>query len=319
AFVGSAYTYANLWDIFFGRYIQNVFVIQNQASRWHEYGAYIGYGVFTLILVGATYVKSSRVVRILLIGLLATLVISSLGPLLEPTLGYLKFLPRSNISRIILFTLVCAGLLAGFGMKRIISLCPLRLSIVPVIIVGFIAIDLLSLAYSIAEEGFPISRVSEDIPLSPLPITHTTETFDVRNNGADTPRSYAATLKGYGTSSFCSVIGPQSAIATSSEASYIQSLPNAQTTLLFWSPNKIMFSYNSPQNTKISLNTNYASGWHTTYGSIVKGNPRLTIKVPAGEQTITLKYRPRGMLIGITISILTFLYTAIHLKHFLRR
>lgn len=318
AFVGSAYTYKNLWDIFFGRYLQNVFVLPNQLSRWHEYGAYIGYGVFALVLVGISYVKSSRIVRVLLFGVLATLVVSSLGPLFEPILIYLKFLPRSNISRLVLFTVLCAGLLAGFGMKRLISHFPRSLSIIPVIIAGFIAIDLLSMAYPIAEEGFLISRESEHIPKSPYPITYTTDTFDIRHNGSDIPRAYSATLKGYGTFSFCSVIGPAPAVTLASDIhnppAFIQSEQIVQTKLLDWSPNKIIFSYTSPQDTQISINANYASGWRTNYGSIVPNNPHLTVQVPAGEKTVTLHYRPPGMIFGLLVSIATLLLS-IQRKH----
>ncbi|MDA1169342.1 MAG: YfhO family protein [bacterium] len=322
AFVGSGYTFMNLWDIFFGRYLQNVYIIPDQLSRWHEYGAYIGYGVFALVLLGASYVKSSRIVRILLFGILTTLIVSSLGPLFEPVLGYMKFLPRSNISRLVLFTTLSAALLAGFGMKRILLLKSSYAPVISLIVIGFIAIDLLSLTYPIAEEGFGISRVTENIPKSPLPITYTDETFNVRHIGNDMPRAYAATLKGYGTFSFCSVIGPNSAVIQLSDVNnppdFMQPTHGVQTELISWTPNSISFTYTSSQDSDISINTNYASGWRVNVGSIVQKNQRLTVHVPAGENTVNLSYTPPGLWVGLVITLLTLLYAAVQLKH-LRR
>jgi len=316
AFVGSAYTFTNFWDIFFGRYLQNVYVIKNQLSRWHEYGAYVGYGVFTLIIVGISYIKQSRIVRILVIGVVLSLAVSSLGPFFEPTLQYLQFLPRSNISRLVLFTLLFGGLLAGYGMKRLIHILPPQLSFIPVIIAGFICIDLLSIQYMVAEQGFSIPRLEQIIPNSPKPISHTTDTFDYRINSSDTPRAYAAILKGYGTSSFCSVIGPKPAVTTteitSANSQYIWTNTDAETQLLTWTPNKIIFSYEADEDSDIFINSNNAHGWKTSVGFIQQKNPILTIHVPAGKHTVTVKYQPPGMLVGIAISLITvcgiFLY-----------
>ncbi len=310
-FVGSAYTYANLWDIFFGRYLQNVYVIKDQVSRWHEYGAYIGYGVFALLLMGVSYFKSLKIVRVLLVGLLATLVISSLGPLFEPILQYLPFIPRSNISRLVLFTVLCCGLLAGFGMKRILAISHTRYPLFPLILAGFIAIDLLSMDYPIAEQGFVVPRVNESIPQSSMPLEYTDNAYQVRYQGNDIPRSYAAARKGYGTFSFCSVIGPQSSvIATSPAHAYLWSEEDVKTRLLSWSPNKVVFAYEASHDTEIIMNSNYANGWHVDKGSIVRTSPSVTIHVPAGDDIVTVQYRSPGMILGVcsTLGTLLFLY-----------
>ncbi len=316
-FVGSTYTYTRLWDIFFGRYLPNTHVLQNQVSRWHEYGAYIGYGVFALVLLGMSYWKHSRIVRTLVIGTGVTLVISSLGPLFQPVLEHVPFIPRSNISRLVLFTLLCGSLLAGFGMKRILNTFSPRYTLIPLCIAGFIAIDLLSLAYPIAEQGFAIPPFTENIEKSPYPIEHVTKTYEVRHQGVDMPRGYAAILQGYGTSSFCSVIGPESRVIRD-VTGYLLAEEGVTTSLVSWSPNKIVFSYDAPHNTDIIVNSNYANGWHASNGLILRTNKILTIRVPAGKDTVTLHYSPPGLLLGITISICTFI-VCIGRGFFLRR
>lgn len=318
AFVGSAYTYNNLLDIFFGRYPQNAYVLQNQLSRWHEYGAYIGYGVFAFILVGISYIRHSRIARILLIGLVTSLFVSSLGPLFEPIIKYLQFLPRSNISRLVLYTIVCGGLLAGFGVKRLYSALPPIYGFIPLIIIGFICIDLLSLQYPIAEQGFSVTPVSGHITHSAYPISHITESFSIRKQGNDTPRSYAAILSGYGTSSFCSVIGPKPAVVTAdigeSATKYLQTDAGTTAKLLSWTPNKIVFSYTSSKSTDISINLNSARGWKTSIGNIQYTNPLLTVRVPAGTHTVKIQYLPPGMLLGIGISLVVCVFAALSFR-----
>ncbi len=309
AFVGSAYTLSRIWDIFFGRYLHDSYVLSNQLSRWHEYGAYVGYGVFALVLVGISFVQSSRVVRFLTIGLLGTLFLSSLGPLFEPLLQSMSFLPRSNISRLVLYTLLSAGLLAGFGMKRLISIFPSHLHFIPVIVVSFISIDLLSITYPIAAQGFVVSPATEiEYPFR-SPITHISDTFETRHQGNDIPRTYGAVLKGYGTASFCSVIGPKSAIEVAvnqdEPPAYLQS--DARTSLLSWSPNAFIFSYTATSDTDIKVNSNYAQGWRTSHGAIDRTKNRLTIHVPAGKATATVQYIPPGMVLGLIITTLTLL------------
>ena len=304
AFVGSAYTFTNQWDIFFGRYLQNMYVLQNQVSRWHEYGAYIGYGVLALVLLGISYVRTSRTVRMLLVGIIASLTLSSLGPFFEPFLNSMQFLPRSNISRLVLFTVLCGSLIAGFGMKKLMFTLSKRYRFIAIIIVGFIAIDLMSINYPIAQEGFAIPQVTEHISPAPWPLAHSTEQYEIRHNGSDIPRTYAAILKGYGTSSFCSVIGPKSAVTT---GEYIQPKQNVQTKLTSWSPNTIVFDYDSPNETDITVNTNYAKGWQTSHGHILKTNPLLTVHVPAGKSEVKVQYQPPGFILGSILSLATLI------------
>ncbi len=309
AFVSSTYTLNNLPDIFFGRYLHHTFILKNQVSDWHEYGAYIGYGVLLLVVLGASYYASRKTVRILLLGTVLTILVASVGPIFSSFVTHIPYIPRSNISRIILFTLLSGSLLAGFGMKRLIQLSS-RAWAVPVLLAGFICIDLASLAYPIAEQGFSVPRVTDALPTLAYPIAYTPETFSIRQQGLDMPRAYAATLQGYGTSSFCNVVGPKSAVAQITTKNphppFITSGPDTDVKLLYWSQNTIKLSVNTKQESDIGLNANYAPGWRTSAGFIYRNKPRLTLQVPSGDREITLWYHPPGMHVGLLVSGVSF-------------
>ncbi len=319
AFVGSTYTYARFWDIFFGRYMQGVFVLKNQLSLWHEYGAYIGYGTFACALLGISYAKQSKIVRVLILGMVITLIMSSIGPLLAPVLAYLPFIPRSNISRLVLFSILCGGILAGFGVKRVLSLRSPYHAGALLILLGFISIDLISLAYPIAEQGFVIPPITENIPRTSAPISHLSEMYEFRHQGRDVPRSYGAILKGYGTSSFCAVLGPKNSVITTAAGTiapaYLSSSENTSVKLLSWSPNTIKFSYSSENNTVITINTNYAKGWHSSYGKINPDASLVGAELPAAlDKEVSITYTPPGIFIGAIISLSTFVFAAFFLK-----
>lgn len=310
-FVGSAYTYDRLSDILFGRYLDHTFILRNQISDWHEYGAYIGYGVALLVLFGVSYVSSRKVVRVLTLGMVVALIVSMLGPVFEHVLWHLPYLPRSNISRLVLFSLLCAALLAGFGMKRLFSVFQ-KLPAIPLIIAGFICIDLLSLAYPIADQAFILPRVEHPLPLAPYPLSYVSEAHMVRKQGIDFPRAYEATLRGYGTSSFCSVIGPQSAVVEQTiqhpHPLYITSQPDVDTALLYWSPNFIAMSVTGSEPTDIAVNMNYAPGWYAVGGDILRDHALLTVRVPSGMNRVELRYIPPGSIVGLCITFVTLVW-----------
>lgn len=320
AFVASTNTLMNLPDIFFGRYMHNAFVINNQVSGWHEYGAYIGYGVLILALIGTSYIRSRKVVLALIVCTVVALAISSAGPVLEPLFSLLPFIPRSNISRVVLFTLLGLGLLAGFGFKRLTAQRGWA-QVMAIVLAGFICIDLASLAYPIAEQGFTVPRVNDPLPAAMYPISYTDTTHTVRQQGRDIPRAYGATLQGYGTFSFCGVVGPDSAVAlpTSDQpAPFITTTTAAEAKLLSWSPNTIRLKVSALQESKVTLNVNYAPGWQTNYGEVLRDQSPLTIAIPAGEAEMKVHYQPPGLLLGIAVTVLTLLAAAARLRVRLR-
>lgn len=309
AFVGSTFTYNALPEILFGRHTQGEFILRDQLSQWHEYGSYIGYGTLILAIIGASFLKSHKVVRVLVVGVLVTLFISSIGPLLQPILQIIPFIPRSNISRLTIFSVLCFGLLAGFGLKRLMQTLPKQYKIIPIVIAGCVAIDMLSLAYPIAQQAFVVPPLRQKIPHAAYPIAHTTETYPFNNKKIEVPRSYELLLQGYGTSSFCSVLGPNESVYTATPgdtfAPFLESENPAELHLTYWSPNYISFKYKTDQSTAVRLQTNYAKGWRSSGAPIIPTKSTLMVQTPSGSGSVTLTYRPRGMITGIIITILS--------------
>lgn len=312
SFIGSTYTYNSFSEILFGRYLDHTFILQNQISDWHEYGAYIGYGVALLILLGLSFVYSKRVVRVLAIGMITALLLSSFGPIFEHFLWYMPYIPRSNISRLILFALLCGALVAGFGMKRLLIVFP-KMPIIPLIIAGFISIDLMSLEYPIADQAFVVPQVSSVISPAKYPLEYTRDSHPVRTGGMDFVRSYESTLRGYGTFAFCSAIGPDSAVIEQTSQNmhppYIISSPHTTTSLQYWSPDAFAIKMLPDKvATDVVINMNYAAGWHSTGGKILRDHKLLTVKVPSGTRLVALRYIPPGSILGLCITIATILY-----------
>lgn len=311
-FVGSTVTLWNLHDIFLGRHVDHTFILKNQVSDWHEYGAYVGYGVLALTLIGVSRAKESRVVRVLGAGLLLTLLASSSGPWLAPLLDRISYIPRSNISRLVLFTVFSAALLSGFGMKKLRHLAGVWWSL-PLVVIAFIVIDLASLAYPIAEQGFSLPPISQYLPPATYPLEYITEMNTIRQHELDIPRSYPAIVRGYGTFSFCGVLGPHTAVRSITTEDphppYIRSFPEGEARLLSWSPNRVALHVYSVYGVDIQLNANYASGWKASAGVLRSDLGALALRFPAGtDEIVVLEYKPGGRLLGISITLLTLIF-----------
>ncbi|MEO6077822.1 MAG: hypothetical protein ABIP54_03475, partial [Candidatus Andersenbacteria bacterium] len=116
AYASSAYTLSSIDKILLGRYLHGVEdVIPNQGSGWHEYGAYIGPVMLVLALLGFITNRKNRFAQGLLITGTIALFGSSFGPYLKPFFDHVPFIPRSNIARIILYTIIPLCLLSGMG------------------------------------------------------------------------------------------------------------------------------------------------------------------------------------------------------------
>lgn len=312
AYASSAYTLPYLNYIFLGRLLHDAGdVIPNQGSAWHEYGAYIGPFVLVLAILGLIVRRRNRIVRALAIAAVLATLLSATGPMLKPILDHAPFFPRSNISRVILFAVIPLSLLAGFGLDSL----PKKSF---VIILLLVAADLFSLAYPLSEQAFVLPRVTDYIPPAPSPIAYTLFDYKTRHAGADYTRAYEATIRGYGTFSYCSVLGPQHArgeqpavrtihdeggsvlIATQSD----QGKGSFQ--LLNWTPNEVRARVSMPGPGTVSLNTNYVPGW------VVNGQPAkeaagrvATTFDQAGEYTVVFRYLAPGFALGASISLIT--------------
>jgi hypothetical protein len=77
--------------------------------------------------------------------------------------------------------------------------------------------------------------------------------------------------------------------------------------LVRWTPNELIYHVDLPAAGTLAINQNYDAGWRlmSGRGEILENNPLLTVSLPAGAQTIELRYLPRSFLIGSIISLLT--------------
>jgi len=308
AYAGSAYTLPWLTDILFGRYVHGAYVITDQVSGWHEYGAYIGYVVFALALIGVSQIRRSRVVRGLVIGAVLTVVLSALGPHLTPLFNQLWFFPRSNISRIILLSVMALALLAGFGLDHLKKRWKVNRWVIG-LLVGAAAVEIFSLSYQLSEQAFVLPEVYPLIEQAPEPIAFTAQRFDLAGEGSRTTRSYSAALAGYGTQVYCSVLGPPPAVRTVHDEGGSVLIGTAQQgtdiELLEWSPNTVRALVTAPDATELTLNTNYAQGW-TVNGRPAREMAGLVgLNIEEGTHELTFRYRTPGFRLGLTVTLLT--------------
>lgn len=307
AYAKSAYTLPWLTEILFGRHLHGAYVIFEQNSGWHEYGAYVGYIVFALALVGVSLAGRHRVIRALLIGGVLAAILSAMGPQLEPLFDQLWFFPRSNISRIILFSVMALALLAGFGLDHLRQRGVWPWVIVT--LVGLAAIDIFSLSYQLSEKAFVLPEVVPQIEQAPEPIAFTTQRFDSAGRGSGTTRTYSAAQAGWGTMAYCSVLGPAPRVRTVSDEGGSEligaSKDEVSWALVNWSPNDVTVHVIVETEAEVTLNTNYARGW-TVNGKPVKEVGGLVgADLEAGEYDVTFAYRTPGFWLGIIISVLT--------------
>ncbi len=310
-YASSAYTLANLDDILLGRILHGAeHVIPNQGSGWHEYGAYVGPVILVLAVLGILYQRKSRIVRGLVLAAVLATVISSLGPYLKPIFDELSFIPRSNISRLILFAVIPLSLLAGYGIDSLQKRGRI-MSIFAFLLFALASIDILTLTYPLAAQAFVLPHTVQTIERAPHPIAYSPFEYKIRHNGVDYTRAYDATLQGYGNMTYCSVLGPEPSVELISdeEPKGILAVNNEDATvdLTQWSPNAVTAQVTITQKTSAILNANYAQGWY------VNGNPakeiknRPAIELEPGNHTLTFSYIPPGLKAGVVITVLTIL------------
>lgn len=310
-FATSAFSLPWLADILFGRHLHGVYIIFRQRSGWHEYGAYIGYIVFALSLLGLTQIKKRRTVALLTIIGGTAFMLASLGPALDPVFNILWFIPRSNISRIIILTIIALAILAGFGLDALRQ--RIKSPLVPILLIGLVAVDLLSLAYPASQQAFVLPPFYPAPTPPPPPIAYTVKTFDYLARDTHRTRTYEATKVGWGSLFHCSVLGPKPAIVfveSDDDANLLTvTAGKADINLTHWSPNKITAEVAAAAAATVTLNANYADGWLANNQPAENANQRVAATIPSGQTTLHFAYRPPGFRLGLIISLLTLLLT----------
>lgn len=75
--------------------------------------------------------------------------------------------------------------------------------------------------------------------------------------------------------------------------------------LLSWSPNKLVFHVNVPEESRLVINQNFSSGWRTSFGIVTSFQGLLAVNLPAGEQDIELWYLPTSFVTGLAVIVAT--------------
>ncbi len=312
-YASSAFTLTSIHKILLGRYMHGAEdIIPNQGGGWHEYGAYLGPVMMALAITGITKIKRSRLVRLLTMAAVLAILISSAGPYLKPLFDQASFLPRSNISRFILFAIIPLCLLAGIGLDRLKSLSSrIRLPLTHIILL-LIALDLMTLAYPLSRQAFVVPRNEQPVPPAPLPIAYSAFDYKTRVNGVDYTRAYEATIAGYGSLSYCAVLGPPPAVRTIHDE-VDKDIISIKTTnekagsyiLQSWNPNRVIATVSLPEAGNVILNANYAKGWFVNNLPAKEMSGRVGLELPAGTHKVTFQYKTPGLSVGILITLIS--------------
>lgn len=319
AYASSAFTLPYLNEILLGRHLHGANVFPGQEVGWHEYGAYVGPVALILALIASSVLRNRRVIQALFVSGVFAFLLSSAGPLLRPAFDLIPFLPRSNIARLILFTVIPLALLCGFGFQ---ILSRFRYSrVLSMILLFALSIDLFSLAYPLSKQAFVVPREVHPIPLAPYPIAYTNAEYKFRIGDNDHTRAYEAIVKGYGTMSYCSVLSPEPSVRLVSDEDdngilvVKNETERGAFTLTQWTPNKVAALVTARRPMEVILNANYAKGWHVNGKKAEEINSRVGTHVAAGTHDITFQYRTPALGIGIALTFMTLIVALLTIRH----
>lgn len=295
-------------DMYLRRHLHGVTILPNQSGGWHEYGSYIGLVVFGLAIVALSQLGRTRIVRVLLVGIVITVLTAAAGPFLVPVFDVLTWLPRSNLVRMATLSVFTIVLLAGFGLDVIRRHnSHLGRYVVPAL-VGLVAIDIMSLAYPMSLQAFTVPPVVPPVEQAAYPIAYSGDTHEIRLDGSDEERTFASVLAGYGTVLYRPNIAPPLSVIPVGQAgsNYLQSSDSsADVQLSSWSPNQVRLEVKAQQPVAITLNSNYSRGWRMNGAVAANHDGRLGITVPAGHHRLIFTYRPPGYPAGLIITAVT--------------
>lgn len=311
----STYTLPFWYEVLLARHLHGEQVLPGQGGGWHEYGAYVGPLIVAISLLAVTTIKRRRLTRVMVVAVAGLILLSSAGPYLKPLLDALPYLPRSYTSRVMVLAVLPLVLLGGIGLDVLNSWSNKRfVQGLRAIIVGLIAVSLISLAYPLSEQAFVLPTVFSQPLLAPKPIAFTNETYPVRHEGQDYDRTYVAAKRGYGALTYCSALGPPIAVKPwHEEGSEYVSLArgSGEIRLLKWQPNRVVARVDIAEAGMVVLNTNYAQGWRVNGEPARNVQGRVGAKVAPGQRDIIFTYRTPGLVFGLLVTVITIVIAVI--------
>lgn len=294
------------WDaIFLGRHLHGDNVFYKQGVGWHEYGAYVGLIVLFLAFLSLWQFKL-RLNRVLMFTVLAAVLLSAIGPLIRPLSDQITWLPRSNLSRLVLLAVLPLALLAGRGLdyvRGVIKWRPLCVGIL-----GLAAIDLFTLSYPISEQTFVLSPVLKPLPALNQPVAFSSARYPVGRGEREYTRFSLVVKQGYGWLDYCPPLQALAAVTPSTDSNqipFIKDNDKITAEVTRWSPNGYVINYNAAAKSKLIINQNYAPGWFVDGKPALNEGNRLSVDLSSGNGKLQFQYRPEGLLIGLLISTAT--------------
>lgn len=270
---------------------------------FHEYGAYVGPIPVLLALVGVSAWKSRRSTAPWLI--LACLGLAlSLGGALGGEYSPWALLHRAPVfaslrapSRFILLTVLAVGVLAGFGVDRLVSVSRGRRLAAALALVLAATVDL-------ALVGPPnLENVS-----ATLGTTLERSPSFVQLDNADNKRMYAVARANMGALNCYEPVQPAVAPVGINEPGYRGEqylLAPGRVGRIEWSPHQLTFEVSSDGPNTLVLNSNYDESWQVVAGAgqAFEYGGLLAVKIPAGSQRLSVAYRSTRFTLGVLLAI----------------
>jgi hypothetical protein len=86
---------------------------------------------------------------------------------------------------------------------------------------------------------------------------------------------------------------------------------NGQVQRLAWSPNEISLRVSAERPVRVAINQNYHPGWRAEGGQVESWDGLLSVRVPAGESRVVVRFSPRSGIGGLCVTLLSLIAGAL--------
>ncbi len=273
---------------------------------WPEYGTFVGWGVLVLAAAGVAIAWKRKQFWVC-IGLVAfaSLMLGQAGPFFPwPLLHHLPVFDSLRVpSRFaVLFTLylVSCAALALDAAHGLLLRCPQRwrhlVAVAPWIIVALLCTDLFLVNLPIIDRwhGPPIASAP------PAPSFRMTSLRDFHFRYASLPQQNVGVVQCYSGGMNWTV---SNALRTNgTELSFERG--HAELESLSRTINSVVVKIRASAPVRMILNQNFDPDWTSNRGAVIEDRGRLAVDLPAGTQTVRLRFWPRTLLTGLSLSAL---------------
>ncbi len=276
---------------------------------WPEYGDYIGIVPVALLAVAVLAALGQRDARArdrrIDLALLVGTVWCALGNIPGFSLfGLLHQLPVYKSLRVPARFLYPATVAAALLVARALTDARARMDSLGVrraLRIAFVAAELALALFVVADlcaTNSPRIQAWPDEPIVPAPAA---ATF-YQDPGADYSRWPTHAVRGVGTPQ-CYVPlewGPSPGLWFGRGEQFRVVPPEAGDAVQTrWTPNAVTFSIDLARPAALVVNQNTESGWTASTGTIDRAQTLLTVDLPAGRRTVTVRHRPPGLGLGL--------------------